>query len=357
MARPAAGTPYHRMARTRKYRWWTPVLAVVSAVVLIVVVQVVMGMAALIIAVLNGVTSTADSFFGAVLPDLVFQLLVVATMAPIVFFTAWLVQRRPLGTLFSVEGRLRWRWLLVCSLAAIPPLLISFTVMFGLLQISAPGSPFLGAFNGADDFVLAILVIVALVPFQAAAEEFALRGFLMQAVGSYGADRAERRGGTPVSRFLRTPVLAIIVSGTVFTLLHDYFGWGLLDVAVFGIAMAWLTWYTGGLEAAVGLHVLHNLVAFSITAYEGTLEDAATGGGSWQGVVGTMVEVALYCLVVVWLARRMGIHRTVPGDRADPGAWPDASAPGTPPMWGPQHHWGPEASRYWGPRPPGSGAT
>lgn len=160
----------------------------------------------------------------------------------------------------------------------------------------------------------------------------------MQAVGSYGAHPWERRGSGLVARVLRTPVPAIIVSGSVFALLHDYTGWAMVDTAVFGMAMAWLSWYTGGLEAAIGLHVLHNLVAFSISTLEGTLEGAASGGGSWHGLVGRIVEVALYAAFVAWLARRTGLRRTVPEEAADheepaPGAM--ASPRETPPWAGP----------------------
>ncbi|WP_052745740.1 CPBP family intramembrane glutamic endopeptidase [Allosalinactinospora lopnorensis] len=307
------------MARTWRYRWWVPLLSVLCAVVLIVLVQIAMGIAALLTALVAGLTPDpeADSIFGAPLPDLAFTLIALSTMTPLVMFVVRFVQRRPVGTLFSVEGRLRWRWMLICGAVSAVPLAVSFAVMYGLQRATAPESEFVGAFNPESGFALALLVILLLVPFQASAEEFALRGFLMQAIGAYGAGPGERRGSGVVARVLRSPVPGILVSGSVFTLMHEYTDWAMLDVAVFGIAMAWLTWYTGGLEAAVALHVLHNLVVFTITAYEGRLEDAATGSGSWQGVSGTFVEVVLYSFIVVWLARRMGVRRTVPDEAAD----------------------------------------
>src|SRR5690606_40273883 len=80
------------------------------------------------------------------------------------------------------------------------------------------------------------------------------------------------------------------------------------------LPISWLTWYTGGLEAAIALHVVHNLAAFTLSAFEGTLAEAATGGGSWEGVVGTATEAVLFCSAVVLLARRRGLRRTAPGD-------------------------------------------
>ncbi|MDA0563002.1 CPBP family intramembrane metalloprotease [Streptomonospora sp. S1-112] len=330
------------MARTWRYRWWVPPLAVVAAVLLVVLVQLVMGTAAVVLAVATGVEGTGDSIFGAPVPDLAFQLIVITTMTPIVVFVAWLVQRRPVGTLFSVTGRLRVRWLLCCTLLAVPAMAVALGVLYGLTLATSPGTPFIAPYAGGPDFALTLVLLGLLVPFQASAEEIALRGFLMQAVGSIGAGPEERRGASVVSRFLRTPLPGIVISGCVFTLLHDYFGWGLLDVAVFGIAMAWLTWYTGGLEAAIGLHVVHNLAAFAISAYEGTLDQAATGGGSWQGVVSTTAEVTVYIAVVVWLARRMKIERAVPGNDH-----PAAAGPGLP---APHGQWPPAQ-----PVPPGPG--
>ncbi|GAB3487641.1 hypothetical protein GCM10027440_33520 [Nocardiopsis coralliicola] len=318
-ARARPGTPYHRMARTWRFRWWIPPLAVLAVLALIVLTQFVLFLLASILALLNGLQPTPESPLGAELPDTVFLLFVLATMAPIVFLAVRTVQLRPVGSLFSVEGRMRWRWLGVCSLLSVPVIAGYLGLLFLLDLASGSQTPFVGAFVGAERFVPALIAILLLVPFQASAEEFALRGFVLQLVGSYGRDPAAPRGGSPVSRFLRTPVLGILISGTLFAALHDYHSWALLDVAVFGLAMAWLTWYTGGLEAAIGLHVVHNLAAFTLTAWEGALADAATGGGSWQGVVGTAAEVLVYCAAVVLLARRRGLRRTVPGD---PGSVP-----------------------------------
>ncbi|MUL39835.1 CPBP family intramembrane metalloprotease [Streptomonospora sp. PA3] len=344
---PPAGARYHRLARTQRFRWWRPPLAVVVAVLVIVLVQLILATAAVVVAVVSGIQGTGDQIFRMPLANVVMQLVVIATMAPIVIATAWLIQRRPAGTLFSVTGRLRLRWLVCCAALAVPALVLSFGVLFGLQRLTSPEARFIGEFGGGSDFALAVVLIAVLVPFQASAEEIALRGFVMQSVGSLGAGAGEPRGGSPVSRFLRTPVLGILISGTVFTALHSYFGWGLVDVAVFGIAMAWLTWFTGGLEAAIGLHVLHNITAFTISAYEGTLDRIGTGGGSWQGVLATAVEVAVYCAAVVWLARRLDVRRTVPEDQRDRDA---AGAPAALPSWAAEPDPGRwrERSAHWG---------
>ncbi|WP_233515389.1 CPBP family intramembrane glutamic endopeptidase [Marinitenerispora sediminis] len=268
--------------------------------------------AATIIALPFGGRPDENGVTGWPVADLAVELFLLACLIPVVALAVRLVLRRPVGTLASVEGRLRLRWLLLCCAVAAVCVAGYAAVLFGSYAVTSPGEPLLGTFTGAAAFAAALAVVLLLVPFQAAAEEYALRGFLMQVVGGYGADPGERMRDGVLSRVLRSPVPAIAVSGVIFALLHDYSAWAMADVAIFGLAMAWLTWYTGGLEAAVALHVLHNTVLFALSAYDGSYTDAGTGSGSWYALVGTGVEVGLYVVLVVWLARRLGVRRTVP---------------------------------------------
>ncbi|WP_144390172.1 CPBP family intramembrane glutamic endopeptidase [Marinactinospora thermotolerans] len=321
------GTPYHRLARTARFRWWVPPLAVVAAVALYLLVQIPLVLAAKLVAVVAGAPLDVTVFFGSEVPDLAVELVLLAAMIPVVMFIARFVQWRPVGTLSSVEGRLRVRWLLTCSLVALLVVGVMVPARFGLYLATGVSGPLVGEWVGPRLFLGALLVVVLLVPFQAAAEEYALRGFVMQAVGSYGAPGP---GGGPLTRLLRSPLPAILVSGGVFALLHTYSAWALAEVLCFGVAMAWLAWYTGGLEAPIALHVLHNLAAMGISAYEGTL-GASGGSGSWQSLAGTVAQLVVYCLVVVWLARRAGLRRVVPGSAPapDPACSP-APDPGSP---------------------------
>lgn len=357
-AEPPAGAAYHRLARTARFRWWMPPAAVAVFALLYFFVWLGIGLVSIIVAVAGGFGLADDDtlIFGATVPDLALMLIIIIPMAPVAVFVVRLVEWRRIGTLFSVEGRLRWRWMLLCTAVSFIPLAVSFGLMFALIQAVEPGAAFIGPFAGGADFLPALLVILLLVPFQASAEEIALRGFLMQAVGGYGAARGERRGNSVVSAFLRTPVLAIAVSGLVFTLMHTYTDWATVDVAVFGLAMAWLTWYTGGLEAAIALHVVHNLVAFTLTAYEGQLDQAGTGGGSLVGVLATLLQVTLYCVIVVWLAKRRGLRTRTPAEAARNGGPPSASGTVGHPSAGPAVY--PPAPGAAGPgHPPAHGPT
>nr|WP_243862253.1 CPBP family intramembrane glutamic endopeptidase [Frigoribacterium faeni] len=148
--------------------------------------------------------------------------------------------------------------------------------------------------------VWSVLVIVLLVPLQASGEEYVYRGFATQALGSWVA----------------WPVVAIVVPTVAFALSHAYNPWGVLDVAVFGVAAAWLTWRTGGLEAAIVGHVLNNTVLFLLLApFAGT----EASDGSPLGLAVTVVCTPVWAWLVTRAFHRSGERRTSPGV---PGAGP-----------------------------------
>ncbi|MFC7327661.1 CPBP family intramembrane glutamic endopeptidase [Marinactinospora rubrisoli] len=327
VAAPPPGSEFHRLARTARFRWWVPPLALATAAALSQLIQVPIGLFAGLMALASGGPLDSGVLFGSAVPDLAVRLAVVALLLPSVLVAARFVQWRRIGTLSSVEGRLRVRWLLVCTGVAAGCVALTMVVMFAI-----PGTGPREAsesFVGAGEFALGMAVVLLLVPFQSAGEEYAFRGFLLQLVGGYGARPGELaasgRADGPLRRFLRGPAPAIVVSAVAFTLLHTYGGWATAEVLLFGLATGWLAWYTGGLEAGLALHVLHNIAGFGLSAYAGALDPQGTGSGSWQSLAGTVLEVGLFVLLVVHLARRRGLRRVVPGGHA---ALPAAPAGG-----------------------------
>ncbi len=152
------------------------------------------------------------------------------------------------------------------------------------------------------------VVIVLLVPFQAAAEEYVFRGWLLQAVGSCTLENARSGIGRVFSAVFRTPWPGIVVGSALFTAGHGYTSWGILDIFLFGAIAAWLAVRTGGLESSIALHVFNNLMAFLLPAAVGKL-DMEQGSVPWQVVLADVVPMVLYALVVVWLARRMRVQK------------------------------------------------
>jgi membrane protease YdiL (CAAX protease family) len=322
------------MARTPLHHWWRPLAG--SATIIVAAVALTIGL--MVVAVIVRVIATGDapdttgdgseSILGNSTADLAFNLATIAVLLPVPLLAAWLLQRRRPGTLASVAGRIRWRWLLTCCGLAV-----------GFCAVSYASSIVAGAFLPDDSsggehwvgwgrFVPAAIVIILLVPLQSSAEEVVFRGWLLQAVGACTLENRTGRVGRAFSAVFRTPWPGIIVGSAAFTSLHGYTGWGILDIFVFGAVAAWLATRTGGLESGIALHVFNNLMAFLLPAAVGQL-DIDEGSVPWQAVAADVVPMLLYAAVVVWLARRRNIQTVTPGpaDDAGPDAVPQDAEP------------------------------
>jgi membrane protease YdiL (CAAX protease family) len=315
------GTAFHHLARTPLHRWWRPVLGTLFAVVVAFPVLLGVTVGAMATAVLMGeqplLNAKNHQIFESPTAELAVKLLSLAVLTPVVLLAAWAVQRRPPGSLTSVTGRLRGRWLVVCAKLAIGASLLSYLASWIAFTVTDHQEPPPG-WAGWAAFLPAAIAIVLLVPFQAAAEEYVFRGWLLQAIAS--CTLQDRKGliGRAASAVFRTPWPAIIVSAAVFTACHAYQGWALLDVSLFGITAGWLAVRTGGLEAPIALHVLNNLVAFLSPAALGRLGQALrVTVVPWQSVVATVVQLAAFAYLVLSAARQRRPATVSPGGAGD----------------------------------------
>jgi ascorbate-specific PTS system EIIC-type component UlaA len=95
--------------------------------------------------------------------------------------------------------------------------------------------------------------------------------------------------------------------------MHAYIDWGIVDVFTFGALMGWLAVRTGGLEAAIALHLVNNVLAFGLSGAAGALKEALEQGSvPWQGLSGTVVQLGAFGIAVVILARSRGIATLSP---------------------------------------------
>ncbi|TDW22541.1 CPBP family intramembrane glutamic endopeptidase [Kribbella kalugense] len=309
------GTPFHRLGRTPKYAWWRPVVGtiLIGAFVLFLTSAVVV-IWTIAHRVLAGPipTPTGTDIFPSDTENLAVTLVMLGILTPAVGLAAWLVQRRPFWSVASVLNRIRWRWLLLCCVPAVGYLVLSYLMGF-LVDAIFPADDSIGSDGGSwvgfGAFVVPALVILFLVPFQSAAEEFMFRGWLIQAVGAYGPDNPNGR-----ARWLRTifrsPWPGIVVGGAAFVSAHGYTGWAMADVFLFAVTVGWLTVRTGGLEAGIALHALNNLLAFMLPAATGQLSGwDDQGGAPWTLLVADIPCLAFYAFAITWLARRQQIAR------------------------------------------------
>lgn len=320
------GESYHRLARTPLFRWWVLPLSVLVFAVLLFFLWVGVMLVMTIFAILGGSGLAPGSVRVGEIAGLAFGLSAIALLIPVTLFVVRVVQWRRAGSLISVEGRIRWRWLARCVFTAALPL----TAGAGLILLLSGGAPAdsSAAVNhgGPEVLAAALLVIVLLVPLQSAAEEMAGRGLTMQLVGSLGSPS----GDSAFSRVLRSPWPAVLAGGTLFAALyastHPGHLWATASLAVFGLGMAWLTWRTGGLEAAIGLHVVNSLAQFARCAVEGRLSEVGTGvvigsglplgADSPMTLALTTAQVGLYLILVAGLARRHRVSRRSPLTRS-----------------------------------------
>ncbi|GAA3520557.1 CPBP family intramembrane metalloprotease [Aeromicrobium panaciterrae] len=308
-------TPYHRLAReTPEYAWWKLPVAGFLAVVGYFFVSGALILVAFLLMYavgLDGADRITEWFddAGSINVDrpefFALDMLGLAVMIPVLLVAVLVTGPRPIGYLTSVTGRMRWSWLGHTSVLAVIVFgggiggLVALSYWIDPDSVQSP-SPF-------DGKVLLMLVLVlALTPFQAAAEEYVFRGYLLQLVGSW-------------TRFAWIPV---VVSVPIFASGHEYNLWGLVDVGLFGLMAAFLVIRTGGLEAGIAAHAFNNIAILVFEAL-GMLSDSSGGGP--LDLIPTVVMNVLFIALVERSVRRRGIVRTRP----------PIPAPPPPPMWFP----------------------
>ncbi|WP_436699247.1 CPBP family intramembrane glutamic endopeptidase [Nocardioides sp. BYT-33-1] len=232
-----------------------------------------------------------------------------ALAIPGVLVVALLLHRQRPGLVASVVGRMRWRWFAACLGIALVALALTVAVS-GLLPDQGAGTIDTG--GGANPWTSTVrdflLVILLLTPLQAAGEEYVFRGYLAQAFGGLTA-----RLGSRVSA-----AVAVGVPALLFALAH---GLGqdvpiFFDRLAFGVVAGLLVILTGGLEAAIAMHVLNNFLAFGLAlAFSDMTEALNPTGGSWWSIPVTLVQSVSYLLLAVAAARRLGVaNRTGEAD-------------------------------------------
>jgi membrane protease YdiL (CAAX protease family) len=283
--------PYHRLGATIANRWWRTVLGTLLVLVGGLVLAIVVGVAGYVAGSLAGRPDGPDGVptWGP-LADLTITFVSIAVWLPLIFAAAHWFQRRPGGTLSSVVGRLRWRWLATCLPIAFAA--VGLSVGGGLLLLAATGEETgLGdPLAGWGPFLVSMAVLLVVVPWQAAAEEYAFRGWLLQAAGT----------------LLRRPWVPIAVQALVFAAMHGWgTPWGFGGLVVFGALAGWLTVRTGGIEAAIALHVANNLTAAFLASVYGQLTATETAADMpWQAVLIEAPVLLVFALVIDRLARR-----------------------------------------------------
>ena len=324
---------YHRLLRgTQNYRWWKPLL-------LLLISGAYFGILTVLVSVLfvpimlvfdpnyaMDVTTGASEMLDTQRPvSILLSMVSIIIMIPAVLLGMLTLGMRPIARVWSVATRIRWGFLGRLFGAAVLAVIVMNAAGIGFDFLLNPTAFTEPAGDAAKDFdvnaaLLSLLFIVILVPFQATAEEVVFRGLFMQVIGSW----------------LKNPWFAILIPSVAFALGHIYDIWGLTAVGLMGAVAAWLTWRTGGLEAAIAIHIVNNLVAFGFMTAGVGGETAQTAEGAGPGsLVGEVAGLAVFIWLALRIFRRGGHGRSridLIQVAAPSGALPGGAEPGQTPF-------------------------
>ncbi|MET1007558.1 MAG: CPBP family intramembrane glutamic endopeptidase, partial [Propionibacteriaceae bacterium] len=297
---PEAGTEYHRFLRTPRNAWWKGVVAILGFVIGYLIINAVVGVGAIAFDMFTG-RSTWESFTSGAIEFTPALFLATnignALCIPLAMLFQWWIWGQQKRWLHSVAGVFRWR-LLGRSAAIVVPL---WLVYMGVSAVAFPqASGITGPSNFTGESVALLVIMLLTTPLQAAGEEYGARGLIMRAAGSWVA--------SPVPGL----IIATIVPSLVFMAAHGAGDpWLNVYYFLFGAAMSLLVWRTGGLEAAVVVHAVNNMMAFGIVILAGqeiNLDRSAGTGGAFMLV--PMAVLLIVALLLSLLARRWKVQRT-----------------------------------------------
>ncbi len=293
---------YALMLRTWDYHWWKPLVGIVLliGVGMLVMPIVLMPVLAVAIAIEGGAQPFTERFMEAATLDsvtpasMLYLNLALASLTLVAMAIMRFIHRLRPRWLSSVLPGMRWNFFFACLGLAVVALIVS--VIVGLLLPGNTSEP-AGEPNELTGRLLATgIVILLTTPLQALGEEYAFRGYLMQAFGS----------------LTRSRVFAVLITATLFALAHGAQNPPLFfDRFAFGVMAGLTVVLVGGLEAGIALHILNNLLAFGLAIFFGDLQGAleVTEVSWWQLPV-TLVQNGVFLVLVLLVARKMGLRST-----------------------------------------------
>jgi uncharacterized protein len=299
--------PYHRLLRNPSYSWWRMVLYS-----FLILVGWILATAVLVVPVMavNGDGPDEVSWSTLLATNLSLASLIVLSI-----LVARYLNRQPPGYLSSVRPGLRWRplWIFVGVALAAEFALLTVGALLPMELADEVSGP-------ASDAALLITVTLLTSGLQAAGEEYFFRGYLMQAFGA----------------MVRNPIFAVLLTSLLFTMAHGVWPWEspalFADRFAFGVVAGWLVLRTGGLEAAIAIHAVNNIVTFIFAALTDSVSDSlGITDAPWSVVALDIAKFILFALVAIRIADRRKMERSAPVPYIQPPPpplWPGQQWPG-----------------------------
>ena len=284
--------PFLLVMRSRTWRWWRPAVGLLIFVVVYLVAALVTLVAGGLGLVLTEGLDLAAEDADLSAPGILLVInLVTAVAIPVVWLAWGAAHRMRIGWSSSVLGRLRWR--LFPSYVGFALLTIGVSIALSLGLAAAGGWEVTGP---VASYGWLLVVVVLTTPLQSAAEEYIFRGYLSQAIAGWVRDPGAGA------------ITAAILTGALFSLAHlppDLPTF--LQFFLVGLAASAVVWLTGGLEAAIALHAVNNVVIFVLAGAIGEDATAATdppASGQWFDVLVILVALSAFVALVARSRRR-----------------------------------------------------
>lgn len=154
-----------------------------------------------------------------------------------------------------------------------------------------------------------IILLTIIGPLQCIAEEYAFRGILMQAVGSW----------------IKFPPLAILVSAVVFASMHPYNKIGVAEIFISGCIFGFVAWRGHGIEVSSALHIANNMAIFYCVGFGfGQISSEETVR---EFALSTTLYI-LYAVIIFFLSRKGVFDRAKCDDAAEWNARAEAKRTG-----------------------------
>ncbi|MGD7707307.1 lysostaphin resistance A-like protein [Microlunatus sp. Y2014] len=283
----APGLPYHQALRTPGTQWWRGALALLVFVVAGLIINTIFGVIAIAIDVGTGRVPAEQA--GMVNTPVLLGLgsISLALLWPLAALVQWAFFGQRPRWINSVEGKFRWGWFLRVNLVLIPVMIVYLVITsLPVLQDPQPG----------QDWLWFLLIGLLITPFQAAGEEYGFRGLINRATATWSSNRWVAFA------------IGAVISGVLFTIAHAATDpWLNAYYFSFGAILCAVVWLTGGIEAAVAMHVVNNVVAIvlsSLTADLGGMFDRSAGTGGPFMLIQIGVMAILGAVMVLWARRR-----------------------------------------------------
>lgn len=302
---PVQPREYHEFYRAPANRWWKPLVAILTAAAAWFLGTIVVMLIAWLLdpSIVGGTPSKPDLKITPI--AFLANNVAIALAVPISYLTQWLVFGQRPKWLSSVVGGFRWGWFGRC-VAILLPLWVGMLAV----EVLISGEGLSGLAPNSSTVLLAVGILLT-TPFQAAGEELALRGLMTRSLAAWIPNRQVGL------------IFAAIVTSAVFAALHGAGDpWLNAFYLVFAVVATVLVWRTGGLEAAIAMHIVNNMVGEVTMPFRDISGEFERGAGTADPTMLIQLGVILVALVLLlWQAKRLKlISQAAPAAPVGPAA-------------------------------------